>query len=112
MPEIRDFTIDRTTDHILRFALISPPDPNLGTIADWDMEFQLRLSRGANTVLTVAGSLSAEVARAAELGIFDVPLTANQTTLLTARTYYYAFVRTNTGFRDVLAKGVMTVETY
>ena len=113
MPEIKDITIDRGTDNLFRFVLLTPPAASIGAVGDWTTQFELRTTRGtANTVLTISGAISEEVENANTVGVFDVTLSANAAANLTARTYYYAFVRTNPGFKNVLVKGTMHVEDY
>ena len=112
MPEIKDFSIDRGSAYILRFPSLTPSNEFLGAFTTWTTAFELRVSPKVNStpVLIVSGALSSEVPRANTIGVFDVQLTANQTTALERSTYYWRFCRTNSGFEDVLGKGVMTVE--
>ena len=111
MPETTDFAIQRGNDYLLRFRLMSPPSAEVGAVTYWTTEFQVRTTRGGNPVLTVNGALSA-ITGAATVGVFDVTLTATQTALLTRASYFYAFVRTDIGYKDVLAVGRLSVERF
>jgi hypothetical protein len=112
MTETQDFSINRGNDYRLRFRLVQPPTAELGPLTDWNVRFELRTSRGGPVVVTVNGGLSANVPNAEEFGVWDVALSAAQTTTLTERTYFYAFRRIDTGYVDVLSKGQMFVEQY
>lgn len=111
MPETTDFAIQRGNDYLLRFRLMSPPSDEVGAVTAWTTEFQVRQTRGGSSVLSVAGAVSA-ITGAATVGVFDVTLTAEQTALLTRASYFYAFVRTDAGYKDVLATGRLSVESY
>jgi hypothetical protein len=111
MPETIDFAIQRGSDYLLRFRLVSPPTDEVGAVTSWTTEFQVRTTRGGGTVLTVAGAVST-ITGAATVGVFDVALTAAQTALLTRASYFYAFARTDAGYKDVLTTGRLSVESY
>jgi hypothetical protein len=111
MPETIDFTVQRGGDHLLRFRLVSPPTSEVGAVGGWTTQFQIRTTRGGTPVVTSAGALST-VTGAATVGVFDVTLTAAQSALLTRASYFYAFVRTDPGYVDVLATGRLSVEAY
>ena len=111
MPEIVDFHIQRGADYLLRFRLVSPPSSEVGEVTTWTTEFQVRTVRGGSTVLTVAGAVST-ITGAETVGVFDLTVSAAQTTALTRSTYFYAFVRTDTGYTDVLTTGKLHVEAY
>lgn len=112
MTETQDFSINRGCDYRLRFRLVQAPTTELGSLSDWNVRFELRTTRGGSVIATVNGGLSANVSSASDFGVWDVDLTAAQTTALSERTYFYAFRRIDTGFVDVLAKGKLFVETY
>ena len=111
MPETIDFSIQRSSDYLLRFRLVSPPTDEVGAVTGWTTQFQVRTTRGGSAVLTVAGAVST-ITGASTVGVFDVTLTAAQTALLTRASYFYAFVRTDTGYVDVLTTGRLSVEAY
>jgi hypothetical protein len=111
MSETVDFPIQRGGDYLLRFRLVSPPSSEVGAVTTWTTQFQVRTARGSSTVLTVAGAVST-ITGAETVGVFDVTLTAAQTTALTRSTYFYAFVRTDTGYSDALTTGKLNVEDY
>jgi hypothetical protein len=112
MTETQDITINKGADYRLRFRLVQPPTAELGNLADWNVRFELRTSRGGSVVVTVNGGLTGNVPDADRFGVWDVLLSATQTAALTERTYFYAFRRIDTGFVDVLARGQMFVEQY
>lgn len=112
MTETQDISINKGCDYRLRFRLVQPPTAELGSLADWNVRFELRTTRGGPVVATVNGGLSGNVPDADKFGVWDVLLSATQTNALTERTYFYAFRRIDTGFVDVLSRGQMFVEKY
>lgn len=112
MPETLDFTILRGCDYRLRTRMVTPPDTTeVGSLNTWTVVFEVRQVRGGSPVLTVNGALST-IPQANTLGVFDFTLTANNTASLTDRTYFYAVRRTDTGFVDVLSRGLLGVESF
>lgn len=109
MAESQDIPIFRGTAPRLRFRLTTP-EPVTG----WTTLLVVRTAiNSANTVLSKAGAIAnlTDVPNAEQAGVFDVTLTAAETTALTGRTYHYSFRRTDTGFEDVLAYGTLNVES-
>ena len=112
MPENQDIYLLRGCDYTLRLRLTRPPSADLGNVDEWTTQLELRTVKGsASPTVTFAGALS-NVARAAELGIFDISLSAAQTTALTERTYFFAIRRTDAGFSTVFTKGIVHVDSY
>lgn len=113
MAETLDFTILRGCDYRVRMRLVTPPDiTELGTLSGWHVAFEVRRTRGGDTVLSIEGTL-ADIPRASELGVFDFILSAADTASLTERvTYVYAIRRSDTGFIDVFTKGQLNVESF
>jgi len=113
MSKTVDFTILRGCDYRVRMRLAQPVNlTELGAVyADWTMVFELRASKGGNTVLSTSGSVSF-ISRADELGIFDFTLSASNTANLSKATYYYAVRRTDAEYVDVFARGTVNVESF
>lgn len=113
MAENVAITFNRGCDYLIRMRLALPVDvSSMGAaVEDWNLVFEVRTTRGGSPVLTANGALSS-IPRAAELGIFDFPVTANNTAALAARSYFYAIRRVDAGYIDVLTKGDLNVETF
>jgi hypothetical protein len=109
MPEIEPFTVIRGTTPRMTFRLKALPS---SPTTDWTTSFIIKKHVSDVTpILTIAGALSSDVPNAANLGVFDVALSAAQTLALEARDYAYSFRRTNVGFEDVLTFGTLTVKS-
>jgi hypothetical protein len=108
MAERANFEIYKGTSVVLRFQLVTP-EPYPDYVTGWSTRLYVReKNNDANTILSVAGAIST-VSNALKYGIFDVSLSAANTTLLTDdKKYAWSFRRTNAGFEDVLAYGEIT----
>ena len=108
-----NFDIIASSSPILRFQLTIPED-----VSDWTTTLYVKDKTTGNVVLQVNGALAdpAQVPNAAALGVFDITLSAVQTSGLnslrigTSKQYAYAFWRTNVGFEDPLVSGVISVQ--
>jgi hypothetical protein len=108
MAENQDIPILRGTAPRFRFRLTTP-EPVTG----WTTLLVIRPTLTANAVVSKAGAIAnaTDVPNAEQTGVFDVTLSAAETTSLTGRTYHYSFRRTDAGFEDVLAYGTLNVES-
>ena len=111
MAEKTNFEMFRNTTNLLRFQLTTP-EPAPGYVTGWTTLFVVKTSIHANTaVLSIAGALS-DVNNALRYGIFDVPVSAANSVLLTDRVKYdWSFRRTDPGYEDVLAHGELQAFT-
>lgn len=111
MAEKTNFELYRNTAVTLRFQLVTP-EPAPGYVTGWLTQFTVKdTEQIAQTTFTVTGNV-ANVANALKYGIFDVNLTANQTSLLNdGQVYDWSFRRTNPGYEDVLALGELRAFT-
>jgi hypothetical protein len=100
MSETSNFSIFQNTAPVLRFTLLIPD-----SVAGWTTKFFVREKSGNVTFQQDGNTANASI------GVFDVALTANTTANIGAKTYSFTFERTNEGFEDVLADGVVIVKT-
>ena len=105
MAEKTNFEVYRNTAVILRFQLTTP-EPAPDYVTGWTTRFTVKSEESdANTVISVPGAIST-IPNALKYGIFDVFLSAANTTLLTDKAIYdWSLRRTDSGFKDVLALG-------
>lgn len=111
MAEQSNIEMFRSTAPILRFQLTTPePAPNY--VTGWTTVFTVRTDENANAaVLSIAGALS-DVNNALRYGIFDVPVSAANSALLTNNVKYdWSFRRTDEGYEDVLGHGELRAVT-
>lgn len=106
MAESSNFTLYLNTAPVLRFALTTPEPIN-----GWDTLFTLSETLASNALLSIVGTVANanDVPNALHVGVFDVPISLANTTLLHPRAYVYSFRRTNPSFEDLLAYGIVEV---
>ena len=102
--ELFNFDLIQNTAPILRFSLAVPAN-----VTGWTTKFYIRDVAGGNVVFSADGTISPTLATATRSGIFEVPLTANNTGSLARKSYPWTFERTNPGFEDVLGAGRVRV---
>ena len=100
-----NFDLIQGSTPLLRFRLLVPED-----VTDWDTHLTITNKFTGNTVFEANGTISTEVTDADILGVFDIALSAADTTALTPQTHYYSFWRTNAGFEDPLVSGTVHVK--
>ena len=107
MAEFQDILLFRGTAPRLRFKLVRPEN-----VQGWTTRLVVKkTAQSANTLFSKDGTLAnlTDVPNAITHGVFDVILTANNTTILPAGDYQYSFRRVDEGFEDVLSTGKYTL---
>jgi hypothetical protein len=102
-----NFDLIQGSAPILRFRLTVPEN-----ITDWDTVLYINDKRSHANVFTANGAVadSTEVPDAQTVGVFDVPLSKQDTLSMEPQSYDYAFWRVNPGFEDPLASGTVRVK--
>lgn len=97
---IQNIAIFRGEARMLRFRLTRPT-----VITDWTARFIMRDRANTSITFTYDAEISGNIDNAETIGVFDVPLTASNTTAWSAKTYAWTFERMDTGSERVMAYG-------